>query len=456
MNAIHKLYKPDLPAASPAALLLVLVLAVVGVVVAALPAAATEVQRVRAGSVEAWLVEDHSNPLITVQIAFRGGAATDPAGKEGLARMAAGLLDEGAGDLDAQAFQRRLHELAIELSFSAGLDTVSGEMQTLTENKDAAFDLLRLALRQPRFDPEPVGRVRDQLQATIRRQSGNPSSVASLAFFSAMFPEHPYGRPVLGTVGSLDSIDAGDLRGFVNRTIARDNLVIGVVGDITAAELAPLLGSTFGDLPAAAALSPVAAIAPSGEGRIIVEQKPVPQSAMVFGQRGPQRNDPDFYAATVINHLLGGGGFTSALYEEVREKRGLVYSVSTNLYPLDHAGLIVGSAASANERVAETVQVVRDEWRRMAEGTIAAERLEDAKMFLTGSFALRFTSSANIAGMLVGMQLDNLGIDYLDRRNALIEAVTVEQVNRVARETLDPEAITFAIAGRPQGLAVAN
>lgn len=434
----------------------VLVLAIALLMGAALPAEAVEVQRVRGGDVEAWLVEDHGNPLIAVRIAFRGGAAADPVGKEGLARMTAALLDEGAGELDSQAFQQRLNDLAIELSFSAGLDTLSGDMRTLTENRDAAFDLLRLALQQPRFDAEPIGRIRNQLQATIRREAETPSSVASERFFSALFPGHPYGRPINGTIDSLEAIDAGDLRGFAERRIARDALVIGVVGDITADQLAPLLEKTFGDLPAAAAPLAVADTTPVADGQVRVENKPVAQSTMVFGHQGPRRDDPDYYAATVVNHLLGGGGFTSLLYEQVREKRGLVYSVSTSLYPLDHAGLIIGSAASANERAAETVRIVRDQWGELAKGMITSQQLEDAKTFLTGSFPLRLTSSAQIAGILVGMQLDNLGIDYLDRRQALIEAVTLDHANRVAREMLDPAKLTFVIAGRPEGIRVAN
>lgn len=432
-------------------------LAVAVLASAAFPAAgAVDVKRVRGGDVEAWLVEDHSNPLIAVRIAFRGGAAADPTGKEGLARMTAGLLDEGAGELDSQGFQKRLNDLAIELSFSAGLDTLSGDLRTLTENKEKAFDLLRLALQQPRFDAEPLARVRNQLQATIRRQAEDPSAVASKEFFSTLFPAHPYGRPLNGTMESLDAIDAQDLRGFVDRRIARDALVIGVVGDITAEQLAPLLEATFADLPAAAAPLAVAQATPADGGAVRVENKPVAQSAIIFGHRGPQRDDPDYYAATVVNHLLGGGGFTSRLYEEVREKRGLVYSVSTSLYPLDHAGLIVGSAATANERAAETVQVVRDQWARLAQGAITAPQLEDAKTFLTGSFPLRLTSSSEIAGILVGMQLDNLGIDYLDRRNALIEAVTLQDAARAAREILDPAKLTFVIAGQPEGMTAAH
>lgn len=450
-RATRRFWFAQVPWAVATALVLVFAFALVAG--AAFPAGAVEVQRVRGGDVEAWLVEDHTNPVIAVGIAFRGGAATDPSGKEGLARMTAGLLDEGAGDLDAQAFQKRLNELAIDLSFSAGLDTLSGDIRTLTQNRDAAFNLLRLALQQPRLDAEPIARIRSQLQATVRREAENPSSVASRAFFSTLFPDHPYGRPVTGTIESLDAIDADDLRRFVDRRIARDALVIGVVGDITAGELAPLLEATFGGLPAAAAPIDLGAVTPAADGQIHVEDKPVAQSAMVFGHQGPQRGDPDYYAATLVDHLLGGGGLTSALYEEVREKRGLTYSVSTSLYPLDYAGLIIGSAATANERAAETVQVVRTQWRQMAEGAITAERLDDAKTFLTGSFPLRLTSSAQVADILVGMQLENLGIDYLERRNALIEAVTLADANRVVREMLDPASLTFVIAGQPEGIA---
>lgn len=420
------------------------------------PAAAVDVQRVRAGDLEAWLVEDHSNPLIAIRFAFRGGAASDPEGKAGLATMTASLLDEGAGDLDSQAFQRRLEDLAVDLGFDADLDAVSGEMRMLTENKAAALELLRLALREPRFDAEPVARIRSQIQALIRQQSENANYVAHRAFMATLFPNHPYGRSELGTVASLDAITADDLRSFVARRIARDNLVIGVVGDITAEELAPLLQSTFGDLPAAAVPADVPDVEPAATGRTVVEQKPVPQSAIVFGHGGPKRGDPDYYAATVVNHLLGGGSFTSRLYEEVREKRGLVYSVYTTPYPLDHAGLIFGQAATANARAAETVQVIRDQWRQMAAGNITAERLADAKTYLTGSFPLRFTSSGSIAAILVGMQLENLGIDYLDRRNGLIEAVTLEEANRVARDMLHPDNLTVVVVGQPEGVEATN
>ncbi len=414
---------------------------------------AVEVQRVLVDDLEAWLVEDHSNPMIAVRIAFRGGAALDPPGKEGLARMAASLLDEGAGDLDSQAFQLRLEELAVTLHFDAGRDTFSGTLRTLSANRAEAFDLLKLALTSPRFDPEPIARMRSQLQAMLRRASEDPDSVANLRFLGAIFPDHPYGRPAAGTKQSIAAITEADLRDFTARRLARDNLVIGVAGDITPEELARQLKSTFADLPAKSAPNDVrnteAAIPPA----IIVVEKPTRQSAIVFGQRGLKRDDPDFYAATVMNRILGGGSFTSRLYQEVRDKRSLAYSVGTSLLPLAHAGLIVGTAGTANERAGETLAVVRDQWRLFAEDGATPEELADTKTYLVGSFPLRFTSNSSIAGILVAMRIYNLGIDYLDRRNALIEAVTLGDVNRVAKTLLDPAALTMVVVGEPQGIA---
>lgn len=420
----------------------------------AVPAAAgVKIQRVTAGGIEAWLVEDHTNPIIAVRVAFRGsGAAADPAEKGGLARMASGLLDEGAGELDSQAFQARLQDLAISLSFDAGLDDFGGSLQTLSQNRDEAFRLLRLALTRPRFDPEPVARIRSQLQAGLRRDAEDPETVASLRLWAALFPDHPYGRPTDGTEASLGRIDAADLRAFAAGRLGRDRLILGVVGDIDAARLAALLPATFADLPERSTATATPAVQPATGGAVTVVDMDIPQSAITFAQAGLKRDDPRFYALTVLNQILGGHGLTSRLFEEVREQRGLVYSVGTGLVPLDHSALILGNAGTANERVGETIAVIREQWRRFAERGATDAELADSKTFLTGSFALRFAGSGRLAGLLASIQLQNLGIDYLDRRNALIEAVSNEDVGRLARELLTPDALRFVVVGRPQGL----
>jgi zinc protease len=309
---------------------------------------------------------------------------------------------------------------------------------------------MRLALTQPRFDPEAVARIRGQLEAHLRGQQEDPDWVANQRLWATLFPNHPYGRPVEGTLDSLPRIDREDLRRFATERLGRDRLVLGVVGDITPAELVELLRATFGALPAKAAPADVAEAAVNLDGGVHITEMDVPQSAVALAQGGLKREDPRFYSLTVLNQILGGGGLTSRLFDEVREKRGLVYSVQTGLVPLAHSALVLGGAGTANERVADTIRVIREQWRRIAADGLGADELADSKTYLTGSFPLRLSGSGRIAALLVSVQLDNLGIDYLDRRNALIEAVTLEDVNTLARELLAPDKLTFIIAGLPK------
>ena len=408
------------------------------------------------GGIEAWLVRDHTNPIITMRFAFRGGAALDPEGREGLANMVSTLLDEGAGDLDSKIFQGRLEDLVITLRFDAGRDNFGGRLRTLVENKATAFELLTLALTRPRFDAEPLERIRSQIFSSLRQEAEDPNTIAGKTLFKTLFPAHPYGRPVDGTLESVATITQTDLKGFVKRRLAKDNLAIGVVGDITAETLKTVLDKTFGGLPAKAWAWAIPEAVLKGQGRTVVVTKPAPQSAIVFADKGPKRQDPDFYAAYVMNHVLGGGGFTSRLYNTVREKRGLAYSVYSALHPLDRAGLIFGGAGTANKSVSETIAVMRGEWTRMATQGMSEKELADAKTFLTGSYPLSFTSSDRIASMLIGIQMDNLGIDYPDRRNGLIEAVTLDDVNRLAKELLRPDQLTVVVVGRPDGVKSTN
>ena len=417
------------------------------------PARAIEVQRVISpGGIEAWLVEDHSNPIISFDMTFRGGAALDPAGKEGLANLVSALIDEGAGSLDSQAFQGRMAELSISLSFSAGRDSFSGEVMTLTENREVAFELLRLALTEARFDDEPVARIRSQILAGLSRDSQRPKNIVGRTMSKVLFPEDAYGRPANGTSASVPNIAVADMRRFVADRFARDVLVIGVVGDINAEELARRLDETFLGLPAKAAPTDLADVTPNADGGVIVVERDIPQSIVVFGHAGIARDDPDFYTAYVVNYILGGGGFSSRLYEEVREKRGLAYSVYSYLNPLDRAALVMGGVATQNERVAQSLELIRAEWRRMAESGPNEAELHDAKTYLTGSFPLRFSSSGRISGMLAGMQYQRLGIDYLERRNGFIEAVTLEDARRVAARLYDADKLTVVVIGRPSGI----
>jgi zinc protease len=403
------------------------------------------------GGIEAYLIPEHSIPFLSLSLHFKGGSALDPAGKEGLAYMVSGLLDEGAGDLDSQAFRTELEDLAIRLSFDTGRDAFTGQLKTLTEHRERAFELLRMALNEPRFDAEPVERIRHQIQAELRRRAEDPDHVVTLTWFETAFPEHPYGKSVEGTVESVANVTTADLRQFIGARLAKDNLVVGVAGDITAEQLGVLLDRAFGDLPATSAPIDLPQAIPATAGTIVV-RKDVPQSRVLFGQAGLPRDDPDFYAAYVANHILGGGGFGSRLTEEVREKRGLAYSVYSYLYPMDHAPLWLGGVGTANAAVGESIRLVQAEVARMAAGDLDAATLADAKTYITGSFPLRLTSNDQIASMLVSMQVDDLGIDYLERRNDYIEAVTLADVRRVAQRLYHPDGLLIVVVGAPTGL----
>ena len=418
------------------------------------PAQAIEVQRVESpGGIVAWLVEDHTNPIISLALGFRGGASLEPGGRSGLARLAAGLIDEGAGELDSQAFQRRLEDLSVSMSFDAGRLVFSGSLKTLTRNRDAAFEMLRLAITNPRFDAEPLERVRGQILVSLKRDQEKAATLAGRRFMAEMFPNHPFGRTSMGTIEGVSAVTREDLRAFVGQRLARDNMIVGVVGDIDAQTLGRALDATFAALPAKAAPWKVAPVTPNANGGTIVVEKAVPQSAIQFGHAGLARDDPDFYPAYVLNHVFGGGSFSSRLFDEIREKRGLAYSVGSYLYPLDGTGLVIGSVGTANKSVGEVLATLRSQWRQLAQNGVTQAELDDAKTYLTGSYPLRFSSSGRIASILMSTQLDNLGIDYITRRNQIMAAVTLAEANRVAKGQFDPDRLTVVVVGKPEGIA---
>lgn len=421
----------------------------------AMPAvAAVKIEEVRTPrGLVAWLVREPAIPLIAVEFAFRGaGAALDPDGKQGLANFASGLLDEGAGELDSQAFQTKLEELAVKLDFSAGRDELSGSLQTLVKHKEEAFNLLGLALTQPRFDAESVERIRGQILTRLARDLEDPTTVANRTWFDRAFEGHPYHKPVWGYPDTVKAIGPADLRDYARARLTRDGLVIAVVGDVTAAELGPLLDGAFA-LPAkGGGWRAIAETAPSNLGRLEVVRRQTPQSAIAFGLPGLKRNDPDWYAAYVMNYVLGGGGFSSRLMEELREKRGLTYGAYTTLYPLDHAGVWFGGVATQNARVGETLDVLRATLRRFAEEGPSEQELADAKTYINGSFPLSLTGSSRIARLLLAIQREKLGIDYIERRDELMNAVTRDDVMRVARGLLDADKLLTVVVGEPEGV----
>jgi len=413
---------------------------------------ATTIERVVSpGGIEAWLVREPAVPLIFVNFAFVGGSSQDPQDKLGVATLAASLWNDGAGHLNAKKFNAALENKAIELNFSAGRDHVRGSLLTLKENRDVAFDYLRLALTAPRFDTADVERARAQLMSQVRRQSTSPSSIAILRWWETAFPDHPYGRPVFGTVDSLPRISIDDLKAYTRRILARETLKIAVVGDIDAETLSRLLDRTFGALPAMSELQPVADVNPQGVGHHVFNQLDVPQSVVLFGGPGIARTDPDFMAAFVVNHVLGYGS-SSRLYRNVREKRGLAYKISESLLWLKHASIFLGDTSTHAESAGETIGIIQHEVHRMAESGPTEKELAESKSFLKNSFVLGLDTSSKLASLLVQMQLANLGMDYIERRSALIDAVTLDDARRVAMRMLGP-GLLITVAGRPLDIA---
>lgn len=415
-------------------------------------ALALEIQPVTSpGGISAWLVEDHRNPILSLNFSFRGGESVDPEGKEGRARLVSGLLDEGAGELDSEAFQKALADNSITLRFNSRSDRFSAKLVTLTETRQKAADLLRLALTEPRFDPEPVERIRAQISASLRRNLQDPQTIAGRTWWATSFPDHPYGRSGDGTLDSVGAVTPADLHAFTEAVLAREDLVVGAVGDISAEELGTLLDTVFGGLPEASKAPMVEDTAPVHDGETIVVDLKIPQSVVVFGQAGIDREDPDWYIANLLNRVMAGG-FGSRLMEEIREKRGLVYGVWAYLLPLEHAPMMMGGLASQNARVAEAVSLVRQEWARMAEEGPTQAELDDARTYLLGSFPLSLTDSDGIAAILVSLQENERPIDYLDRLQEIYGGITLADARRVAAKLYRAKELTVVVAGQPEGI----
>jgi zinc protease len=401
--------------------------------------------------IEAWLVRESTSPLVALAYSFHGGATQDSADKSGAASLASNMLDEGAGELDSKAFHQRLENHAIELSFRVGRDDFTGTLRTLNEHREEAFDLLHLALTAPRFDADALERVRAQVISNLHREVTSPNALASVSWWRTAFPGHPYGRETKGSLETVPKITADDLRDYVRRTFARNELKIAIVGDVDPVTAGALIDRAFGSLPAMNDLRPVPQATAAGLGRRIVTRIDVPQAVVTFGGPGIARNDPDFMAAYIVNHILGGGSFSSRLYREVREKRGLAYGVSDSLVWFKRAAVVVGGTATRAERTGDAIAIIEQEIKRMAESGPTPEELAKAKSFLKGSYALSLDTSAKIAAQLVHIQNDNLGIDYISRRDRLIDAVTIEDAKRVAKR-LYGGGLLVTVAGRPEGV----
>ena len=416
----------------------------------ALPAKAVDIQEITSpGGITFWMVEEPSIPIVSVEISFDGGSRLDPEGKEGLATMMAGLLDKGAGELDAVAFSNARDDLAARFGFGASNDAVTVGAQMLVETMMPSARLIATALAVPRFGAEDMERSRSRMISSIAQDETDPAAMARKEWYAAAYPNHPYGRSP--SPESVSALTAEDLAEALPRLVNRANATVALVGAVSPEEAGLLVDTILGGIAEGTQLERVWAEMANEPGVKVIDL-PVPQSAAVFGHGGIKRTDPDFIPAFVMNYTLGGGSFNSRLVEEVRENRGLAYSVYSFMSVSAESAAYLGGVQTANESMSESIDIIRGEWERMATEGVTPEELEKAKKYLTGAFALRFDSNAKIAGYLAFMKEEGLGIDYLDRRNALIEAVTVEDIKRAAARVLRPENLTITVVGQPEGI----
>jgi zinc protease len=423
--------------------------------VAAPSHAATKIQHlISPGGIEAWFVQDATVPLIAMEYAFAGGATQDPADKPGVGNMVADLLDEGSGDLDSRTFHERLDRRAIELSFSVTRDYFRGSLRMLKDNKDEAFGLLHSALTSPHFDTADVERIRSQVISGLKRDTTNPNALAGRKFLEMAFGDHhPYGRQTPGTLESIPTITVADMKDYVRRVLAKDTLKVAVVGDVDPATLGKLLDQTFGGLPAKASLVTVPDIEAAKPPQRAFVPLDVPQTVITFGSPGIMRHDPNFMAGYVVNHILGGGGLSSRLYREVREKRGLAYSIYGSLVWMDHSSLFIGNTGTRADRAGDTIDAIEKEVRRMAEDGPTQQELDEAKSYLKGSQMLALDTSSKLASGLLQYQLDRLPIDYLEKRNAIVDAVTLDDAKKAAKRLWGQGLLTVVVGRAPQAAA---
>jgi zinc protease len=418
--------------------------------------AAVEIQEVTTPQgFEAWLVEEHSIPFVAIEIRFKGGASLDPEGKRGVTNLMTGLIEEGAGDMDARAFIAARDALAASYSFSVHDDALTVSARFLTENRDQAVALLREALVNPRFDDEAIERVRAQVLSGIRSDETDPNSIAGRTFDQMTFGDHPYASSRDGTLESVAALTRDDILAAHKAVMTKDRVFIGAAGDITADELGAIIDALLSDLPETGAPMPETAELALTGGVTLVPFE-TPQSVALFGHVGIDRDDPDFFAAYVANEIFGGSGRQSRLSDEVREKRGLTYGVGTFLADYDYADLLLGQFATANDRMAQAIEVVKDEWSRISQEGVTQDELDEIKTYLTGAYPLRFDGNGPIARIMVGMQMQGLTPDYINTRNDKVNAVTLDDVKRIAERLFRPEELRFVVVGQPDGVENVN
>ena len=394
-----------------------------------------------------WFVEDNSIPIISVNFSFSGGAFFDEDGKEGTSSFIASLLDEGAGNLSSIQFQNTMDEIGMKLSFASSRDSFQGSFQIISENKEQGFKLLKSVLTNPLLDDKDIEKIRNQILSGLKLKEIDVNNLASKEFHQVFFSSHSFGRNVEGTVSSINNISKNDLRNYIKKFLSISNLVIGVSGNVKSNEINNLIDDAFGHFVLKNQNLPVIPTKNNFPSGIQIEKKSFSQAAVLFGHKGLKRNDKNFFAARIVNYVLGGGGFQSRMYKNVREKRGLVYSIYSYLVPYKNNDILLGGFQTKNETVYEAISLVKDEWEKISSVGITQKEFEEAKTYYKGSFSRNLTSTSSISSLLKVVQEYGLPKSYFKNRNKIIDSLTLKEVNIVAKNLFKKEDLFFTIVG---------
>ncbi len=394
-----------------------------------------------------WLVEDNSLPLVSLSFSFKGGALADGLGKEGTTNLMTSLLDEGTDGFTAENFKLSMRENGVKISFSSRKEKVEGTLQVVKSQLQEGFWLLHEAVNNPIFKTNEINKVKKQLVASIKIDESNISTLASDKFEEYFFNDKKMKRKVKGSVRSINNISRQDLIESHKKIFCRNNVYIGIAGSINKDLAKKYIDYVFGSLPLKNTKNFQPNVSVNKGSKIINVDSP--QSTVIFGQRGVGRNDPNYFSARILNYVLGGGGFQSRLYKEVREKKGLVYSIYSYLRPYEEEGIIIGGFQTRNKTVKETMNKVIDEWKKISKNGITKNDLNDAKTYYKGSFSRNYTNTLSISKLLTVVQYYSLGEDYFKKRNQIIDQINLNEINNYASTLFDPESLYFMIVGKP-------
>ena len=406
---------------------------------------------------KAWLVNDNNLPIVAIKFAFKAGSGIDFKGKKGTANLTASLLDEGAGNYSAKEFKKVLADNSITLNFSVSHDNFYIDLYTLKENLDLSFQLLDLALTNPIFELEEVNRIKGNIKLILEESYKDPDEIASRIFREVLFEDHPYKYNTLGVLEDIDKIEKQDLELFLKTNLRLDNFYVAASGDINETELKKYLKKYFKKFDKKNKITSNIPIHKKKiEPNIYLHKKDLRQSTIMFVGEGISRNDPYFYPAYVMNYILGGGGFFSKLTTEIREKRGLVYSVYSYLYRYDKYNFFSGGAGTSNENVDKVIKIIKEQIMKVKKEGVTEEELKNAKNYLINSYVLRLDSNKKVASILLNTQMDGLNIDFFEKRNDYINSVSLEDIKKIANRILDENEIFFLVIGNPSNLKNIN